>query len=121
MVGKTPAERSSMRMPFGKHQGKLVADVPTSYLVWVVNECQNVRQGLRRAIESELEQRDWQSRGTPPPRTPGTSTGDVLPATIIRTWFREMSLRFHPDRGGATGAMKAINHAHERLKELSGV
>jgi curved DNA-binding protein CbpA len=40
---------------------------------------------------------------------------------LIGRWYREMSLRFHPDRGGSDEAMQAINHAHDRLKELAGV
>ena len=43
-----------------------------------------------------------------------------LTAEIIRSWFRELSLRFHPDRGGSHDAMKALNEAHSRLKEMIG-
>jgi hypothetical protein len=39
-------------------------------------------------------------------------------AETVAQWFREMSLRFHPDRGGATESMQAINHAHARLRDI---
>ena len=39
---------------------------------------------------------------------------------IIRQWLHEMALEFHPDRGGHVEAMKAINIAADRLKELTG-
>jgi hypothetical protein len=37
---------------------------------------------------------------------------------LIREWFRENSPTFHPDRNGSKEAKQAINHAHERLKQL---
>jgi hypothetical protein len=39
-------------------------------------------------------------------------------AGIIRRWYRDMTLRFHPDREGSHEAMKAINQAHDRLAKL---
>jgi hypothetical protein len=32
-----------------------------------------------------------------------------------------MTLKYHPDRFGSHEAMTAINHAHERLRQLAGV
>ena len=43
-----------------------------------------------------------------------------MTADVVRTWHREMVLKFHPDRGGSNEAMQAINTAHDRLKELVG-
>lgn len=31
----------TLRMPFGKHKGKLVTDLPSSYLKWLAEECEN--------------------------------------------------------------------------------
>jgi hypothetical protein len=40
----------------------------------------------------------------------------------IRSWYREMALKYHPDRTLDSGAaMSAINHGYERLKELLGI
>jgi hypothetical protein len=37
----------------------------------------------------------------------------------VKAWYREMAMRFHPDRTLDSGAaMKAINHGYERLQEL---
>jgi hypothetical protein len=33
----------------------------------------------------------------------------------------EMSMKYHPDRGGNVQVMQAINHAHDRLRQLAGV
>jgi hypothetical protein len=52
---------------------------------------------------------------------PGRSLPDVR--SVVKSWFHEMTLKFHPDRnvGGSDAAMKAIVHAYERLRELLGV
>src|SRR5262245_5291703 len=41
---RTGPERTAMyygpgRMPFGKHKGSHVRDIPTSYLAWLLREC----------------------------------------------------------------------------------
>jgi curved DNA-binding protein CbpA len=40
-----------------------------------------------------------------------------LDAGRVKAVYRELSLQFHPDRGGNTEAMKAINLFYERLTE----
>jgi curved DNA-binding protein CbpA len=37
---------------------------------------------------------------------------------LIAQWYREMAFKFHPDRDSSHAAMVAINHAHDRLKEM---
>jgi hypothetical protein len=39
----------------------------------------------------------------------------------VSRWFRELSMTFHPDRGGSHERMVALNIAHERLKEVLGI
>jgi hypothetical protein len=43
-----------------------------------------------------------------------------LPAAIT-AWHREMSLAFHPDRGGSTQAMQALNAGVDRLRQMLGI
>jgi hypothetical protein len=95
-----------MRMSFGKHKGELV---------WVVNNCTRINPWLKTAIEQELQHRCKKPADVAPGPPPAPLSD------IIRTWYREMALRWHPDRGGSDDAMKAINHAHERLKQLAEV
>jgi hypothetical protein len=104
-------------MPFGKHRGQHIGDVPTSYLAWMLRECDSLDPWQRDAIEAELGQRagasrQRQSTAYPPP-------ADVR--GIVNSWYREMAKAYHPDRTLDNGAaMKAINHAYERLQELLG-
>jgi hypothetical protein len=109
------------RMPWGKHEGKRLEDVPLSYLRWVLRECDNIPLDLRRAIRDVVEEAEdsgtdargpWQAQSAGPPiNWQGT----------IREWYRSLALDFHPDRGGSVEAMRAINEAHDRLRKLVGV
>lgn len=110
------------RMPFGRHRGRLLPDIPTNYLQWVLRECTEIDPTLRRAIQAELESRPWAGTlpGTSTPGGDGRSVVDVRSA--LKSWYREMALRYHPDRTLDNGtAMKAINAGYERLQELFGV
>jgi hypothetical protein len=54
----------------------------------------------------------------PPPPPPRRDLVDVR--NLISRWYKEMAYKFHPDRDGSHAAMAAINHAHDRLKEIIG-
>ena len=43
-----------VRMPFGKYKGLPLADIPTDYLVWVLENCDNVTFNLRTAIINQV-------------------------------------------------------------------
>lgn len=38
------------KMPFGKHQGLLLSDIPKSYVDWLLNKCTNLKPDLRAAL-----------------------------------------------------------------------
>lgn len=113
-----------IRMPFGKHKGSPLNEVPRSYLEWCYLEACEDRPGLKKAIAKELERRDAEGEscrrsGTPPRQQ--QQPPDALRATI-KTWYRELVMRYHPDRTLDNGAaMKAVNDAYERLTELLGL
>jgi hypothetical protein len=106
-------------MTFGKYSGKRLDEIPIGYLRWLLRECDNLEVWLRLAVEAELVR-----RGEPPPRS-GSGAGHYPPPVDVRAllqvWFREMSLRWHPDRGGSDAAMQAVVDGYERLKRLAGV
>jgi len=37
-------------MPFGKYRGEPLEDIPPSYLIWVLENCRNIKTSLRTAI-----------------------------------------------------------------------
>jgi hypothetical protein len=112
---------SDVRMTFGQHRGRRVGSIDSGYLAWLLLNVRRLDWRLREAIELELEGRD---HGQPerPRHSCEEENGPLVDiGTIVKTWYREMSLRFHPDRDGSHQAMTAINCAHDRLKELAGL
>lgn len=104
-----------MNMPFGKHRGKPIAELPASYLVWCLTECEGlnsfVRREMIRVIREWLDEEDPTSyRVKPGPPEPSDITG------AIRRWHRQLAQRFHPDSGGQNGQMVVVNEAVELLK-----
>lgn len=111
-------------MPFGKHKGKSLADVPGQYLAWLLREA-DIDRNLALNVAAELERRqaerdDIRRRATRErDHEPGSAIVDV-PA-ILKRWFRGASMRYHPDRGGSHEVMVAINAEYQALRELFGL
>jgi hypothetical protein len=109
-------------MPFGKYQGRELDDVPQDYLLWVLENCKKINPYLRRAILDELGiEESRPASGPQPPDGAGGSPGGKELADIVRGWFRQLCLDYHPDRGGSHEAMVAINEAHGRLRQALGI
>ena len=115
-----------MKMPFGKHKGRALADVPTDYLHWVRPKLQ--RPGLRAAVEAELARRAtgrfYERHQDPPPRPSRDPLAreDVrqLALEIVNRGFKAAAREHHPDLGGDVEKMKAANAAADALRELLG-
>jgi hypothetical protein len=106
-------------MPFGKYRGQRLSEIPDSYLEWVLYEADFAKPYLKNAIREELER-----RADTPGETRHNAEEASLPVmrSVIKSWYREMALKYHPDRTLDNGAaMKAINHGYERLQELLNV
>jgi uncharacterized protein (DUF3820 family) len=43
-------------MTFGKHQGKTIDEIPRHYLMWALENCDNMPLNLRRAIQIVLKE-----------------------------------------------------------------
>jgi hypothetical protein len=56
-------------IPFGRHKGKPLWDVPTGYLAWLVREVR-LSTGLRAAVRAALASRPDAPRGLPPDLPP---------------------------------------------------
>lgn len=108
------------RMPFGKHKGMLLIDIPSDYLLWLRRAC-DLDGWLRAAVENEMDRRTCGRRATgqaheAPPAKAGGQLVDMK--AVFRSWLREMSLRWHPDRGGDDRTMQVVNDGAERLQRL---
>ena len=92
-------------MPFGKFRGQPITDIPSSYLVFVAEQCQNVDPSLLALVRLEVASRYSQFALTRP----------AIDKAYMVDWIRRASLHAHPDRGGSVGMMKLVNELRERL------
>jgi hypothetical protein len=53
---------SDFKMPFGKHKGEALADIPVGYLDWMIGQdWMDEKPDLKRRIEDHLATRpEWQ-------------------------------------------------------------
>jgi hypothetical protein len=96
-----------------------VRDVPDGYLEWCLRECGCLEPWLRQAIRDELTSRGVEAEEAP---RPGRYPPPADMRMVVKTWFAQLSMKYHPDRFGGDGReMKVVNEAHEKLRELLGV
>jgi hypothetical protein len=102
-------------LPWGKFRGALIAEVPSTYLVWLLEEsdidesyCLAIRQLLARRL-------GLQRSPAPPSRGPMLPPGELAPAfrAMLEAGYRTLALQHHPDRGGDVEAMKRVNAARD--------
>jgi hypothetical protein len=99
-------------MDFGKHRNEHVSSVPSDYLQWALREATCIRPLEELARRSSRPQTNGHARA---------NGKQVELGAVISTWWREMVMVHHPDRGGRTEVMQALNNAHQRLKQLAGL
>jgi hypothetical protein len=98
-----------MIMPFGKYRGLDLADLPNEYLEWL--RTRDLREPLQSAVEDEIRMRKM-------PAGPTRKAAEE----IVSTGYRALALKFHPDRGGDTAQMQAVNAAAGWLRgQLRGL
>ena len=116
--------RQTERMPFGKHKGVLVCNLPNDYLWWLYEQA-DIRSG---ALEAAIEDEVFFRRDPPDPqervRYLGISDMDPFLLSVCRkimeAGYRNLALKNHPDQGGDVRAMQAINSAIETLRGIFG-
>lgn len=110
---------STMRMPWGKHRGQRLCDVPLGYLAWLLEEGRQLEPALRRALRAELADRLGLEPPPPPSRPmlqPPTAAIARAAADIVAAGYRAVALRAHPDQGGTHDAMIAATQARDWLR-----
>src|SRR4029450_13296674 len=102
-------------MPWGKHRGRPLHDIESSYLAWVLEEAEHVRPTLREAIRAELASRFTTSRPTSSEqRRPCRDA--TLAADIVSSGLHSLARKHHPDVGGNTRTMQLLNATAAWLK-----
>lgn len=90
-------------MPFGKYKNLDLREVPDFYLDWLFEI--ELREPLKSAVRREIAKRE----GTD--YTPAATNGGR-----VKQIYYELALKYHPDRGGSTEAMQAVNEFYEKLQ-----
>ena len=68
--------------PFGKYKDFQLGTIPSSYLQWTLETCDNWHPGLLQDIQDELDRRKHARKHA------------SLPANLMTTWAKRMSKRF---------------------------
>ena len=125
---------ATIKMPFGKYRGKRIISVPAEYLHWLLDNSEEMDADLRRAVEQELDRRGEphaETKAEPevkPAKKPKAESPAVEGKQVsalgqrlagdVRMLFRNLALKYHPDRGGSQDAMQALNELHDQVQEL---
>ncbi len=93
-----------MILKFGKYRGMPIEEVPTEYLEWMLDTNQRmiatIEQELDRRKLSEEAELSWIEK-------------------VIRSGYRELAKKYHPDVGGSEDEMRQVVAAVEYLREIS--
>lgn len=103
-------------MSFGRYRGRLMHELPTSYLEWLVRtQPRGDEIGKAAAHELRLRGRDVERLGEIYEARIGVRIQSPIPKEwqwavqeIVKEGFVHASLKHHPDRGGT----------HDRMQEL---
>ena len=95
-----------VRKPFGKYKGVALEQIRPDYLIWVLDNVDDLSPTLRRAIEDVLELRSLKP-------TPQLATSDAR--GLIKSWYRHASTKYHPDHGGSHEKQIVVNGCYETL------
>ncbi len=105
-----------MRLRFGKYKGQMIANVPASYLHWLVRNAWNLTYAEKATLEAYLGVGQYSPDSATAERA--GKVGDDLLADVkdaVSRCRRALAGKFHPDRGGSTEAMQWINDAMDTL------
>ena len=113
-----------MFMPFGKHDGKPVSELPDGYLEWAVKTLTDVDADLRRALMAEYiaraakrAAREGGRPQTPPAAALPVAVSVDLALEIVKAGRRALALSLHPDKGGDAERMTLCNATADFLEK----
>jgi len=106
-----------MRMPWGKFKGEDLEDIESSYLLWVLENCE-IKPGLEVAIHAELRDRFGGIAAPAPEKL--DKRHRPMAQEILKAGYRAVLQRVHPDHGGKHDDTIAVQAAYEALASYVG-
>jgi hypothetical protein len=102
-------------MPFGRHRGCLITELPDGYLWWLCS-IDLESSALHCAVHAEAARRRGDTAaGVRPPCPHGDPIDRAIAIEIIEAGRRAIVRRVHPDIGGSHEAMIAAMRAADWL------
>jgi hypothetical protein len=105
-------------MPFGKHKGLAIGDLPDDYLDWLLT-AENLPPMLCEAVR-----REWDSRTAPRQAVPGNTAfirlehdDALLMKHVLAAGYKAVARVLHPDLGGDTTAMQRLNALADSVRK----
>lgn len=97
-----------MRMPWGKYRDYNIEDIPSSYLIWLIESANCDDIGILHESKDILAERLGLSeiKSDKPYLNPQ-----------IKKIYRQMCHKYHPDHGGSNEQMRAIYDFYTKLNE----
>jgi len=101
--------------PFGKFSGYKISELPDSYLMFAIRNI-NLEENLKKEVQQEIMLRieiDTPLSERTKQKIEEYSIEWICnKASQVR---RELAKKYHPDKGGSTESMQAINEFHDLL------
>src|SRR5262245_27845599 len=94
-----------MTMPFGRHKGWPLPDLPDSYVQWLF-DCDWIHEPLRSAVDQEWMRRFHRLHNEPEEDNDSVNLGSLEPEDrvllneLIRAGYRALAQKYHPDHNG---------------------
>ena len=109
-----------MTMPFGKHSGDRIENLPSDYLRWL-HDATDLKGRLREAVADEYNHR-FRTHSAPPRKAIEATTLSIdrahvsMVREIVEAGYKATARRHHPDAGGEHGMMQLLNAAAASLR-----
>jgi hypothetical protein len=107
--------RRSMLMPFGKHKGTRLDEIPEEYLHWVLENCERLDQRLRESIRAIVAPVGPQPNGGLRLETARTLNGI---RDEVQRAFREILIEYRFDNDDSFLAIEALDKFNEAVQRI---
>lgn len=95
-----------LTFPFGKYKGVELERLPTSYIAWVLDNVELTPQLQEDLITVFLDR-----------YAPQLGAITMPEHSLVKSLYRSLCKKYHPDHGGSVEAMQALNEFYQILSD----